>query len=104
MEGYRFSLLAVEDLDDIFDYTYDKWGVDQARHYSGLVKEGVAELLNDPMRPKSRKRDDLLKGCRFYRVQHHYLVYRVKNGLVEIGRVLHEQMNFEDHISEEAFQ
>ena len=104
MEKYRLSLLAFDDLDGIFDYTYEKWGAEQAHHYGDLVKKAVTELVEDPMRPTSKNRDDLLEGCRFYRVQHHYLFYRVKNDLVEIGRILHEQMNFEDHLTEEVFQ
>ena len=104
MENYRLSILAEDDLEGIFEYTYSHWGLEQACHYRDLIEGGLAELIADPERPKSKARDDLLTGCRFYRVQHHYLVYRVKNDVLEIGRVLHEQMNFEKHIAEKVFR
>ena len=55
------------------------------------------------MRLGSKARDDLLEGCRFYCVQHHYIAYRIRDGRVEVGRVLHGAMNFEDHLSEDVF-
>jgi toxin ParE1/3/4 len=104
MAGFILSSYAEEDLESIYVYTVKTHGMDQLDIYADHIDRAIAEIAQDPMPSESKARDDLLEGCRFYRVQHHYLVYRVKSGRVEIGRILHEAMNFEDHISDEVFQ
>ena len=37
-------------------------------------------------------------------VEHHYIAYRVREEVVEIGRVLHESMHFEAQVSNDDFQ
>lgn len=76
---------------------------DQLDIYAGQIDAALDEIAEDPLRPRSRGRDDLFNGCRFYPVEHHFLVYRVNNGRVEVGRVLHEAMDFPAHVSEEVF-
>jgi toxin ParE1/3/4 len=103
MREYRLSPLASEDLDGIYDYTFDEWGVDQVRVYHSHVEKALEEVTQDPIRLGSKARDDLVNGCRSYRVEHHYLFYRIRGDRVEVGRVLHEAMNFEEHLSEGVF-
>lgn len=103
MGRYRLSPIAAEDLDGVYDYTFDKWGAEQLLIYRDQIEAALEEISEDPMRSGSRNRDDLLEGCRFYPVQHHYLAYRVRFDQVEVGRILHERMHFENHISEENF-
>lgn len=104
MPDFILSSRAEDDLRSIGRYTIRKHSVEQFHAYNDQLDQAFDEVAQDPFRILSKGRDDLLKGCRFYRVQHHYLVYRVKDGRVEIGRILHENMNFEDHISEEIFE
>jgi len=103
MAKYRLSPLASEDLDGIYDYTFDEWGVDQVHVYRRHIEKALKEIAQDPRRPGSKERGDLLEGCRSYRVEHHYLFYRIRESHVEVGRVLHETMNFEEHVSEGMF-
>lgn len=100
---YRLSLLAAEDLDGIYEYTFDEWGADQLHIYRSHINKALNEISHDPMRTRSKERDDLVEGCRSYRVEHHYIFYRVRSGRVEVGRVLHGSMNFEEHVSEDVF-
>ena len=103
MAAFILSSYADEDLESIYIYTVKNHGLDKLDVYADQIDRAFYEIAQDPLRSGSKARDDLLEGCRFYRVQHHYLVYRVKSGRVEIGRVLHEAMNFEDHISDQVF-
>ena len=78
-------------------------GSNSSELYRAYINKALKEIGEDPLRIGSKGRDDLLEGCRFYRVQHHYIAYRIKGDRVEVGRVLHENMNFEKHLSEDVF-
>jgi len=47
------------------------------------------------MLPGSKARGDFLPSCRFCRVEHHDIVCRRGEHGIEVGRILHERMNFE---------
>jgi toxin ParE1/3/4 len=102
MSSFILSPFAEEDLEAIYTYTALNHGLDQLDIYAAQIDAAIEEIAEDPMRPRSRARDDLFTGCRFYPVEHHFLVYRVKHGCVEVGRVLHEAMNFPAHVSDSS--
>ena len=103
MAGYVLSPLAEEDLRGINRYTIREHGVEQFRTYRAYINKALKEVAENPMCLGSKERDDLVKGCRSYRVQHHYLFYRLGGDRIQIGRVLHGAMNFEEHIFEGDF-
>ena len=47
MRTYDLALAAEEDLRDIWRYTYDTWGVDQAEKYFDQI-EACCEAIGDP--------------------------------------------------------
>lgn len=89
-------------MQSIFEYTLTNWGVEQFHLYRKRLNRALEAIAEDPMLIGSKERDDLLEGCRFYRVEHHYIVYRIGSNGIEVGRVLHEKMNFEKQISGET--
>lgn len=97
------SPLAESDLEGIYVYTVKTHGPAQLDIYAEKIEDAIAALAHNPMVLGSKARDDLVPGCRFYRAGHPYLAYRVKNQRVEIGRILHESMNFELHLDDETF-
>lgn len=99
LPAYLLSPLAAEDLEEIFEYTLLNWGEEQFERYRRAITKALDSVAADPMLPGSKARDDLLPGCRFFRVEHHYIVYRYREGRVEVGRILHERMNFEIQIA-----
>ena len=103
MVGYLLSPLAEADLEDIFDYTLSTWGVDQLLRYRDQLNAALEKIVADPNPVGSRPRDDLFSGCRVFRAEHHYLVYRKGTRGIEIGRVLHERMNFEFQTRSDIF-
>lgn len=103
MPGYILSSHAADDLEGIFEYTLLQWGEAQFERYREALALALEAVASHPTLPGSKAREDLSPGCRFYHVEHHYIVYREKNGRVEVGRILHERMNFELHVSAEHF-
>ncbi len=105
MHGFKLSLLADSDVFDVLDYTIEKWGYEQAEKYKNELEAGRTQIQEDPYLAGSKKREDLAPQCRSYRANHHYFFYRVNENekVIEIARILHEQMNFPEHIREEYF-
>lgn len=103
MARYVLSPLAVADLEGIFEYTLLTWGEEQFERYRGAITIALESLAKNPSARGSKARDDLMTGCRFFRVEHHYIVYRIGTDGIEVGRILHEQMNFERQVGGDAF-
>jgi toxin ParE1/3/4 len=101
---YALSPQADADLVGIYEYTLSKWGTEQFQIYRKQIEAALRAIAADPVLRGSRKRDDILPECRFYRVEHHYIVYRVADNLVQAGRILHERMHFEEQVSGDDFE
>ncbi|WP_426032025.1 type II toxin-antitoxin system RelE/ParE family toxin [Caulobacter sp. DWP3-1-3b2] len=91
MKAYRLSHGARRDLGDIWDYSRDHWGARRAASYLhdlratiGLIAEhpGVGTVLEAPDHA-FRKRP----------VGSHVIFYRLEAGVVEIVRILHQNMD-----------
>jgi len=98
MGKYRLSLWADQDYEAILAYTLDQWGELQLKKYDELMLSAFRELTKNPLLPFSRTRDDLFPGCRLLRVGQHYVLYRSKDGIIEIARILHVQRELQQHI------
>ena len=103
MGNYRLSKFAERDLAEILRYTIQTWGMEQGVAYLQLLTAAKNQIVNNPVLPGSKTRDDLANGCRAFRVAKHLIFYRVSEDSVEIARILHESMDFSRHIGEETF-
>ena len=103
MQRYVLSDLADADLQGIYEWTYDHWGEAQLHSYRAAINTALDAIANEPFLSKSTLRDDLALGCRVVRVEHHYIVYRIGAGQIEVGRVLHKRMDFQRHIADDVF-
>ena len=92
----RLSKLALEDIALIDDFTVEKWGVEQAVKYINAIWDALEEIQQTPDR--WRPRPDIHPDCRARVCGRHLIIYRVRNGLVEISRILHGAMNLSDHV------
>ena len=101
---YVLSPQADTDLASIYEYTITTWGVDQFHAYRQQIEAAIQAIVANPSLPRSKERNDLLNGVRFFRVEHHYIAYRIRTDVVEIGRILHESMDFESQVSDADFQ
>ena len=103
MGKYILSPHADADLVGIYEYTLSTWGTDQFQVYRKHIEAALHAIAANPLLRGSKQRDDILPGCRFYRVEHHYIVYRVVGNLVQVARILHERMHFEQQVSGDDF-
>lgn len=96
MTGYRLSPLAQADLDEIFDYTVEQWGVRQAETYVRLIYEAVETVAATPT--VARSCEDVLAGYWRYPVGSHVIFFRPKPYGIDVMRILHGRMDFERHL------
>lgn len=94
--GYKISKKALQDLEQIWQYSAQKWSEDQADTYYLQLLDGIEGIVAFP--EKGRPIDHVKKGYRFYPVQAHLIFYRLNsaNELLVI-RILHKKMNVSDH-------
>ena len=96
MSRYVLSPRAKADIEEIWDYTSVRWGVEQAEAYIRQLQAGIEAATADP--DIGRPCDEIKAGYRKHRVGSHVIFFRaVRNG-IDIVRVLHARMDFERHI------
>jgi toxin ParE1/3/4 len=100
---YRLSGYADRDLFGILRYTKRVWGSEQGFAYLRALTLARDRIAKDPFLPGSKTRDDLAAGCRTFRCEKHIYFFRVRDDTVEIARILHESMDFTQHVSEYFF-
>ena len=94
----RFILTprAKADLDEIWDYTADRWGFDQAETYTRQLWHDITTIADSPS--LGRECNDIRAGYRKYPSGSHILFYRLTADGVDVIRILHERMDPERHI------
>ncbi len=103
MGSYRLSKFAEPDLAKILRDTIKTWGIQQGAAYFQLPTFARTRIMNDPALTGSKTRDDLTNGCRTLRVAMHLIFYRVSGSGGEIACILHQSMDFSQHVGEETF-
>lgn len=98
-----WSPRAKHDILVVLRFTKERWGVSQAREYSALIREALRAIGADPARGKAR--DDIVPGVFTYyigqrgRPARHIVFYRIRSKeTVEIIRLLHDAMDFAQHL------
>jgi toxin ParE1/3/4 len=91
-----FTPRARADLDNIWEYTAKRWGIDQAEQYLRRIAEAAELIAETPGRGRSC--DHVREGYRKYPVASHVLFDREISGGVDVIRILHQQMDFDRHL------
>ncbi|MCL2639664.1 MAG: type II toxin-antitoxin system RelE/ParE family toxin [Phycisphaerales bacterium] len=83
---FRFSNLAAEGLNDIWDYI----ALDDPLAADAFIDElhGKFQMLSENPR-MGRQRDDLAPGLRSFPHGNYVITYRIKHDIIEIDRVIH---------------
>ena len=89
---------AVADLEEIWLYTVEKWSIEQADRYYHLIIDEINFICKNNMAGKSMAH--VRKGYRATKVKSHLIFYRVVNNMMEVIRILHEQMDIENRLIE----
>lgn len=98
MAKYRLTNKAVEDLADIWNYTFDEWSEQQADDYYNMLISSCQKIAVNP-NLFGKRYDEILDGLRGFKAGRHLLFYRMRDGGdVEIIRILHERMDIRNHL------
>lgn len=97
MAKYYLTNLAVNDLAEIWEYTYEEWSEKQANKYYKLLLDSCQELANYP---KFGKDYELIQpNLLGFKTNHHIIFYRIiLVNEIEIIRILHERMDLKTKI------
>ena len=87
---YRLAPEAKRDLEAIWLYTLEEWGLKQANRYTDELTDAFAQLA---ARPKlGTACDHIRKGYSRSRVGRHVVYYRVTDYGIAVIRILHDRM------------
>jgi len=109
---------ARADIENILVWTLEHFGRQMMHRYRKLMQSAIEAVAANPELAGSASRPEIAEDCRTYHLFHsrkragergsrvrnsrHFLLYRVTaTGVVEIGRVLHDSMDLEQHLPEE---
>ncbi len=97
MLKFYLSNKAVEDLNDIWDYTVKTWSLNQAEIYYSLLMDSCQELANKPSQGKSY--DVVEKNVLGFKTGEHIIFYQIVSlKEIEVVRILHVMMDMKNHL------
>ena len=97
MAKYQLTNLAVEDLSDIWNFTFDNWSERQANIYYEQLISAFESICDNPVH--GRQYDGVRNDLYGLKVNRHIIFYRViSSELVEITRILHDRMDLKNRL------
>ncbi len=92
MAKYYLTNKAVEDLTDVWNYTFEQWSEQQADKYYQLLLDTCREIAENPDLGKNY--EGITHNLLGSRTNRHIIFYRrIDSALVEITRILHGRMD-----------
>ena len=99
MARYKLTNNAVEDLTQIWNYTFNKWSENQADTYYHMLLENCKELASNPDLGKNYS--EVTQNLLGFKAGRHLIFYRrIEENEIEITRILHEKMDLKNRIKE----
>lgn len=90
---------AINDLSDIWDYTFHKWSVNQADNYYQKLKAACKEIEEKPNIGKNYP--EISKFIFGLKTEKHIIFYQqITDVEIEIIRILHQRMDLKNRIGE----
>lgn len=97
MAKFYLTNKAVEDLEEIWNYTVETWSENQAEIYYSLLIDSCQELANKPNQGKSY--EVVEKNVLGFKTGQHVIFYRiVPEKEIEVIRILHGMMDMKNHL------
>jgi toxin ParE1/3/4 len=91
MAEYRLAPAAERDLETIWAYTRQQWGLEQANRYIDILTMAFAGLAGSPqMAPAC---DHIRPSYRRRSVERHMIYFRITDYGIAIIRILHDRMD-----------
>lgn len=99
MDRYKLTNKAVEDLNEIWNYTVVKWSEEQADRYYDMLLNSCQDIADNP--DLGKKYDGVTTGLFGIKANRHIIFYRkIDNKTIEITRILHGRMDLKNRITE----
>ena len=97
---YKISREALNDLENIWLYTFKTWSAKQADRYYNLIFDEIEYLSDNPN--SGEDYSFLRKGYLRSKVKSHFIFYKInlKDSEIEIIRILHEQMDIDNSFND----
>ncbi|MBU2912914.1 type II toxin-antitoxin system RelE/ParE family toxin [Reichenbachiella agariperforans] len=95
MGKYKLTNLAVRDLSNIWNYTFDNWSEEQADTYhEQLINAFESIAVNQQL---GRNYEGIRRDLFGFKVNRHIVFYRlISDEQVEITRILHDRMDLKN--------
>jgi toxin ParE1/3/4 len=93
MRRLEFTPRALRDIEEIWDYSFDRFGLDKAEVYLRGIERAAATIAKT--RAGGIACDEIRSGYRKLSVGSHVLFFRASATRVLIVRILHRRMDFE---------
>jgi toxin ParE1/3/4 len=92
-----FRQEAIDDLNEIWDYTFRQWSEDQADKYYATIKFACKQIGKNPALGKEYI--EISKNLLGLKTGKHIIFYQmVANDEIEVIRILHERMDLKDRL------
>ncbi len=97
MANYRLTHSSKRDLNEIWEYTLNKWSLTQADKYYKLLVESFQKLADNPTYGRSYEVVDAkLMG---FKTGRHLIFYeQIDDKTIEISRILHDSMDIKNRL------
>jgi len=94
---YRISKQAIDDLNNIWVYTFHKWSKEQADRYYDLIIGEIEFITDNYLLGKSA--EQTRKNYRLTKIKSYLIFYRKEeNEIVENVRILHQIMDIKKRL------
>lgn len=98
MNSYKLLPKAERDLEDIWLYTAQEWGAEQAMTYVDELNASF-QNLNEHIK-FSRLKTEFTPPVYICRCNHHLIVYLENDDYIAVVRVLHEKMDIDGQLEQ----
>ena len=93
---FQLSRLAINDLENIWEYTFTNWSLRQADNY---VKQIMTQINNVCKNPElGRQIFSIKPNHRMIKINAHFIVYQVDGELLKVDRIVPERMDIPNRI------
>lgn len=95
-KGVRLSPLAEQDLEDVWEYTFRTWSVEQADFYHSMIMAAVDGLASGDK--IGRDASEVRAGYLKFSIGQHLLFYQDRADMIDVIRILHKRMDLPRHL------
>lgn len=95
-KSYRLYPKAIEDLESIYSYSTQEFGIQRTEDYILAIDSSFQHLAEDPL--IARKCDYIRPDLRAFNVGSHIIFFKTTSYGIAVIRVLHQSMDFNRHL------